>query len=68
MAGAELTESGLGLRAAIEAETDALDAAPWTHLGAERTSRLIQLGKGLSAYIVGNGAFPAEGVFAARKG
>ena len=68
MAGAELTESGLGLRAAIEAETDALDAAPWAHLGAERTARLIELGKGLSAHIVGNGAFPAEGVFAARKG
>jgi hypothetical protein len=67
MAGDELTEAGLALREAIEIETDALDAAPWAQLGAERTTRLIELGKGLSAHIVGNGAFPAEGVFAARK-
>lgn len=64
MSGGELTEDGVALRAMIEAETDELDATPWQHLGAERTARLIELGKGLSRVIIANGAFPAEGVFA----
>ena len=40
-----------------------LDAAPWAHLGAERTARVIELGKGFARTLVGNGAFGA-GVFA----
>jgi hypothetical protein len=60
---AGLTAEGEALRAQIEAETDALDAAPWAHLGAERTARAIELGKGFARTLVGNGAFGA-GVFA----
>jgi hypothetical protein len=64
MRGTALTDAGSALRAAVEAETDALDTAPWQHLGPDRTERLIELGKGLSRTIVANGAFPAKGVFA----
>jgi hypothetical protein len=64
MAGAALTETGSAMRSAVEAETDELDAPPWEHLGAERTARVIELGKRLSRTIAGNGAFPASGVFA----
>jgi hypothetical protein len=64
MDGDALTEAGATQRATVEADTDELDAPPWEHLGAERTSRVIELGKGLSRTIVGNGAFPAGGVFA----
>ena len=67
MAGDQLTEAGSTHRAEIEAMTDELDAAPWEHLGAERTARLVELGKGLTRLIVANGAFPAHGVFAGQK-
>jgi hypothetical protein len=62
-----LTESGAAMRTAIESETDALASAPWDHLGTERTQRVIDLGKALTRRIVGNGAFPAEGVFASAN-
>ncbi len=67
MDGENLTEAGAALRNDIEAETDALDAAPWDHLGAERTERLVELGKALTRTLVVNGAFPAQGVFAGGK-
>ncbi len=54
-------------RAPIEAETDELSSAPWDHLGEERTERVVELGKELTRHIVGNGAFPADGVFAERE-
>jgi hypothetical protein len=57
---AGLTASGIALREAIEAHTDRLDVAAWTHLGEERTLRLIELGKRLSRVLVANGAFPAD--------
>jgi hypothetical protein len=60
---AGLTADGEALRARIEAETDALDSPPWEHLGAERTARVVELGKGLSRTLVANGAFGAPGVF-----
>src|SRR5688500_6974164 len=60
---AGLTAEGEALRARNEAETVALDAAPWARLGAERTARAIELGKGFARTLVGNGAFGA-GVFA----
>jgi hypothetical protein len=60
-----LTDAGRELRAGIEAETDELSAAPWQHLGAERTARVVALGKQLSARLVAAGAYPA-GTFAAR--
>jgi hypothetical protein len=67
MAGDELTEAGAAQRAEIESMTDALDAAPWEHLGAERTGRLVELGKGLTRIIIANGAFSAPGVFAGQR-
>ncbi|MGY1618164.1 hypothetical protein ACI797_15600 [Geodermatophilus sp. SYSU D00691] len=60
-----LTADGAALRARIEAETDALSAAPWAHLGPERTARVVELGKGFSARIAGAGAYP-DGLFAGR--
>jgi hypothetical protein len=60
-----LTAEGRFLREELEAETDDLSAAPWTHLGAERTQRVIELGRELSGRLVGNGAYPS-GVFAGR--
>ncbi|HTW21494.1 MAG TPA: hypothetical protein VME70_14945 [Mycobacteriales bacterium] len=39
------TEAGAALRATIEAQTDAADAAPYLHLGVERTQRLRELAR-----------------------
>jgi len=61
-----LSADGVALRERVEADTDRLDAAPWQHLGPERTERLIELGKALSRTVIANGAFPA-GVFAAPR-
>jgi hypothetical protein len=61
-----LTDAGRALRTAVEAGTDELAAAPWRHLGPERTARVIELGRLLSARLVANGAYPA-GVFAAAR-
>ena len=60
-----LTEAGLALRAQLEADTDELSAAPWAHLGPERTARVVELGRALSGRLVAAGAYPA-GVFSAR--
>jgi hypothetical protein len=60
---AGLTADGEAVRARVEAETDELSAAPWEHLGPERTSRVTELAKGFARALVANGAFSA-GVFA----
>src|SRR3954462_9018317 len=65
LADGQLTAEGAGLRARLEAETDEMSAAPWAHLGAERTARVVELGKGLSARLVAAGAYPT-GTFTAR--
>jgi hypothetical protein len=57
---AGLTEEGRELRDRLEAETDVLSADPWLQLGPERTARVIELGKGLSARLVANGAYPPD--------
>ena len=59
---AGLTEEGAELRARIEMQTDALAADPWLQLGAEKTARVVELGKGLSRQINANGAF-GQGIF-----
>ncbi len=41
--GDQLTPNGVALRQDIEDVTDDLGAEPWSHLGPERTARLIQL-------------------------
>jgi hypothetical protein len=60
-----LTEDGVALRATLEQETDALSAAPFEHLGTERTERVGELAGALTGRLLANGAFPA-GVFSAR--
>jgi hypothetical protein len=65
LADGQLTAEGTDLRARIEAETDELSAAPWEHLGPERTARVVELGRGLSARLVAGGAYPPD-LFAAR--
>ena len=66
LADGQLTADGMDLRARIEAETDELSAAPWEHLGPERTARVVELGRDLSARLVAGGAYPAE-LFPARS-
>ncbi|MEV7091233.1 hypothetical protein AB0M80_00175 [Amycolatopsis sp. NPDC051045] len=62
-AGGGLTEAGAALRDRVEIATEAAAQGPWEHLGAERTARLEELGRGLSRRVVEAGAFP-DGVFA----
>lgn len=61
-----LSADGVALRARVEDDTDRMDVAAWNHLGEERTSRLIELGKGLTRIVVANGAFPTD-VFATSR-
>jgi hypothetical protein len=61
-----LTAEGKDLRARVEAETDVLSADPWLLLGAERTARVIELGKGFARQLVAGGAFSPE-VFAGGR-
>jgi hypothetical protein len=60
-----LTTEGVQLRESIETATDDLAAAPWLRLGAERTDRLIELGRALSRQLVNSGTFSSE-IFARR--
>ena len=55
---AGLTAEGEAVRARVEAATDELSAAPWEHLGAERTARVTELGKGFSRALVANVILP----------
>jgi hypothetical protein len=64
-AGTGLTEQGQALRARVEAETDAMAAAPWRRLGKTKALRLTEIGKSLSRLVIQAGAFP-PGVFAQR--
>ncbi|MCM3849461.1 hypothetical protein ND486_25010 [Pseudonocardia sp. DR1-2] len=61
-----LTEEGTALRKRIENDTHRLGAAPWSALGADGATRLGELGGAFVRTALANGAFPAEGVFAAR--
>jgi hypothetical protein len=56
---AGLTDEGKALRAGIESATDAMSAAPWQHLGPERTGRVMELAKGVARTMVAGGAFDA---------
>ncbi|WP_422678087.1 helix-turn-helix domain-containing protein [Blastococcus brunescens] len=59
---AGLTADGEELRRRIEVQTDALAADPWLSLGAEKTARVVELGKGLSRRVAEAGAF-GQGIF-----
>ena len=67
-AGGGLTEEGTALRASIEAATARTSAAPWTLLGDVACERLLALAGPLVTTLLAAGAFPADGVFAARRG
>ncbi|WP_435240965.1 SCO6745 family protein [Streptomyces cucumeris] len=56
----ELTEAGTELRAALENETDRLDAAPYEHLGAAGVARLTELAGALTTTALERGAFPGD--------
>jgi len=60
-----LTPAGHALRADVEDQTDRLAAAPWQHLGEQRTEDVIRIGKAMTRAVIAAGAFPREGVFAA---
>jgi hypothetical protein len=53
------TEAGRELRARIEAQTDAADATPYLHLGADRTERLRELARPWSRAITASMFSPA---------
>jgi hypothetical protein len=57
-----LSDGGEELRRHVVVRTDALAADPWLQLGAEKTARVVELGKGLSRRLVDNGAF-GQGIF-----
>ena len=59
-----LTEAGQALRAKLEADTDRMAAAPWQHLGDERTEEVVRIAKAMSRAVAAAGAFPE--VFATR--
>lgn len=61
-----LTERGVQLRQRIEDQTNAAAVGPWRHLGAEKASRLHDIGRKLSRTAVAAGAFP-DGIFAAPR-
>lgn len=55
-----LTEEGAELRKSLEARTDALDRAPYAHLGEEGVARLTELATVFAGAAFTNGAFPAD--------
>jgi len=61
-----LTPAGQALRAQVEDQTDRLAAPPWQYLGERRTEDVVRIGKAMTRAVVAAGAFPREGVFAAR--
>ncbi|MEP7024551.1 MAG: hypothetical protein ABJB47_12280 [Actinomycetota bacterium] len=61
-----LTEAGQQLRAKVEEETDEMAAGPWQHLGEEGTAEVTRIGRDLTRAMMAAGAFPTQGVFAAR--
>jgi hypothetical protein len=62
-----LTAAGQALRAHVEEQTDQMAAAPWEHLGDERTEEVIRIGKSMTRAALAAGALPRQGVFAAAR-
>ncbi|NIJ13894.1 hypothetical protein FHU38_004238 [Saccharomonospora amisosensis] len=61
-----LTDRGVAIRERIEEETDAASSAPWSRLGADKTSRVRELAKEFSRAVVAAGAYPS-GLFAGQR-
>jgi hypothetical protein len=64
--GTGLTAEGHALRRRLEEETDLLSAAPFEHLGADATARVVELGKALSRRLVEAGAYASAGFAGGR--
>jgi hypothetical protein len=58
-----LTEAGQALRAQVEDDTDRMAAAPWEHLGEQRTEEVVRIGKAMTRTVLKAGAIPRTGVF-----
>ncbi|MGA2208507.1 MAG: hypothetical protein ABSH30_02625 [Acidimicrobiales bacterium] len=58
LAGGVATAAGADLRNGIEADTNRLAAQPYIEIGAEDTSKLIELLRPLSRAVVASGGFP----------
>jgi len=58
-----LTPAGHEVRAQVERDTDRMAAAPWLHLGDERTEEVVRIGRELTRVVATAGAFPSSGVF-----
>lgn len=56
----ELTDAGTALRASLEDGTDALDLAPYEHLGAAGVARLTELAGAFAGAALAARAFPAD--------
>jgi hypothetical protein len=63
---AGLTADGEQLRARLERATDEMSAAPFEHLGAERTARVVELAKGFARRLVAGGAFATSALAGTR--
>lgn len=61
-----LTPAGQALRTEVEDQTDRLAAPPWQYLGERSTEDVVRIGKAMTRAVLKAGAFPREGVFAAR--
>lgn len=59
-AAGELTDQGISLRRAIEAETDRLDRTPYAELGAAGTQRLTELAGAFAKRALARGALPLQ--------
>jgi len=58
------TEAGQELRAQVEEQTDELAAAPWQHLGEQRSEEAVRIGKAMTRTLLKAGAFPRAGASA----
>lgn len=62
-----LTGAGTAHRAEVEDVTNRASTAPWDHLGTERSSRLAEIGTGLTRQLLAAGVFP-DGIFSPASG
>jgi len=64
---AGLTDEGEAQRRAVEDLTDDLSLAPFTHLGTERTERVVELARPMARTLAAHGAYPAGVLAGARS-
>ena len=62
-----LTGAGTAHRAEVEDATNRASTAPWEHLGTGRSTRLAEIGAGLTRQLLAAGVFP-DGIFSSTSG